>query len=126
MFKVNTPDVVLKCQYDFDKWFKKVGNPLSGATKTKNDPNTVQAWMFERNSRGLAELRWQPSASLVEPWLGQNGNATDMGFVKLKGRPVVLTSFTFSSLNHRMQPHNNPSIALIAAYTVHVPGAVCA
>ena len=87
---MNTPKVaVLKCQYDFDKWFKQVCNPLSGATKTKNDPNTVQAWRFKRGKTGLVELHWQPIASLVEPWLGQDGTPESMGFVKLRGRPVV-------------------------------------
>jgi hypothetical protein len=90
VFRVNTPAVaVLKCQYDWNGRYKPISNPLSGFTKTKADPFTVQAWRIKRGASGLIETTWKPVASLNAPWLGMDGQPGTAGFCKLRGRPVV-------------------------------------
>ena len=90
VFTVNTPSVaVLNCQYDWGAHYKACSNPLSGFTKTKQDPYTVQAWRIKRGLNGLVETTWQPIASLGGPWLGMDGQPGSPGFCKLRGRPVV-------------------------------------
>jgi hypothetical protein len=90
VFKTRVPAcVVLKCQYDWVKYYKSVTNPISGFTKTAADPHTVQGWQLAKGKTGLVELRWQPVASLTARWLGQDGTPLSMGFVKLRGRPMV-------------------------------------
>jgi hypothetical protein len=90
VFVKNTPAVaVLKCQYDWNARYKPISNPLSGFTKTKRDPNTVQAWRFKRGDDSLVRTTWQPIASMTAPWLGMDGKPGTLGFCKLRGRAVV-------------------------------------
>ena len=81
--------VVLKSQYNWIDYYKSVNKPVAGFTKTAADPHTVQAWQIKKGDTNLVEIRWQPVASLTAPWLGQDGTPRSMGFVKLRGRPMV-------------------------------------
>jgi hypothetical protein len=75
-------------QLDYDAHFLHCMNKLSGFLKTRFDEGTAQAFRIARGKTGFIELRWQPRASLVEPWLGVNGMPEADGFVLQKWTPI--------------------------------------
>ena len=120
VFVQNKPAIaVLKCQYDWQARYKPISNPLSGFTKTKRDPNTVQAWRFKRGEDSLVRTTWKPVASMTAPWLGMDGQPGTLGFCKLRGRAVV--SLCAGSL----LPFLSVGSLLLLAFCGFVVGSVC-
>jgi hypothetical protein len=76
-------------QLNYDEHFKFAMKKISGFLKTRLDEGTAQAFKIARSKdSGLIELRWQPRASLTEPWLGVDGQVDSAGFCLQKWSPL--------------------------------------
>ena len=80
--------VLLHHQYDWVKRYKPYHDKLAGFTKTKFDPDTVQAFRCQRNpATNVVEVVWKMRAA-DQVWLGMDGLPNSPGFIVLKNLPM--------------------------------------
>jgi hypothetical protein len=81
--------VYVDVTYNWQKFYKEFGVPISGFTKTKLDPTIVGAFRFRKAKSGLVEMHWKRFADGNSPYLGMDGQPESPGFCCMRSYPAV-------------------------------------
>ena len=88
------PDVsLLERTVDWIAYYTPHMRPISGFTKTKNDPTAVRGFKISRRELDVVDLQWKIDPASELEWRGQGGYPNTTGFFMMKSKPEGLPTF---------------------------------